>query len=259
MFKRALLAILLFIALFLAAIWAYRHWLLPPVPRVVIPPTIPAPTPTPTPPPLVTPGLPPILRPVRPSHVARILASLDKQVAITRSYDPSYVDIPYPGGDVKGNTGVCADVVVRAFRAQGVDLQRAVHEDMLKHFADYPKKWGLKRPDTNIDHRRVYNLMTFFERKGKSLPITHNPDDYLPGDVVAWDLGGGQGHIGIVTEFKTPDGIPVTVHNVGYGTNFENALFFWPIIGHYRYFNAPANVNATPPDHTTTAPQQSRQ
>jgi uncharacterized protein YijF (DUF1287 family) len=250
MFKRVLLTVLLFIALLVAAIWAYRHLIQPPAPPSVL---------IPAPPPLTTPTLPPVLRPTPPAHVAKMLGSLTKQVAITRSYDPSYVNIPYPGGDVKGNTGVCADVIVRAFRAQGIDLQREVHEDMAKNFSVYPKKWGMKRPDTNIDHRRVYNLMAFFERKGKSLPITHNPDDYLPGDVVAWDLGEGQGHIGIVTEYKTPDGIPVTAHNVGYGTNMENALFFWPIIGHYRYFNAPADVNATRPGHTTTALQQSHQ
>lgn len=249
MFKRILLVILLFISLLVAAIWAYRHLIQPsvptstvPAPPVVIPPT----------PPISTPGLPPALRPVPPAHVAKLLGSLPEQVEITRSYDPSYVKIPYPGGDVKRNTGVCADVIVRAFRNQGVDLQKEVHEDMAKNFSAYPKKWGLKRPDTNIDHRRVYNLMKFFERRGKSLPITQNPDDYLPGDVVAWDLGKGQGHIGIVTEFKNPDGTPVTAHNVGYGTNFENALFFWPVIGHYRYFNAPADVSATPPGRTTT-------
>lgn len=250
MFKRILFVTLLFIVLLVATIWAYRHLMQPPVPPppVLIPPS----------PPISTPSLPPALHPVLPAHVAKLLGSLPEQVETTRSYDPSYVKIPYPGGDVKRNTGVCADVIVRAFRAQGVDLQKEVHDDMAKHFADYPTKWGMKHPDTNIDHRRVYNLMTFFERKGKSLPITHNPDDYLPGDVVAWDLGGGQGHIGIVTEFKNPDGTPVTAHNVGYGTNFENALFFWPIIGHYRYFNAPEDVSAAHPGHTTTALPQSR-
>lgn len=244
MLLRVLLFFLLIIALLVAGIWAYRHFIIPPTPTPPVT-AIPA-TPYPTP------GLPPVLKPVAPAHVAKLLDSVFKQVDLTRSYDPSYVNLKYPGGDVKESTGVCADVVVRAFRAQSVDLQAALHEDMRKAFNEYPKKWGLKAPDTNIDHRRVYNLMKFFERKGKSLPITNNPDDYLPGDVVAWDLGKGQGHIGITTQYKTPDGVPLMGHNVGYGTNIENALFFWPIIGHYRYFNAQGDVSATRPGHTTT-------
>jgi hypothetical protein len=244
MFFRILLVLLLIIAIIVAGIVAYRHFITPPPtpPVVLIPAT-----------PYTTPSLPPVLKPIPPAHVAKLLNSVFKQVDITRSYDPSYVNLKYPGGDVKETTGVCADVVVRAFRAQGIDLQASLHEDMRNAFSDYPKKWGMKSPDANIDHRRVYNLMKFFERKGKAQPITKNPDDYLPGDVVAWDLGQGQGHIGIVTQYKTPDGVPLMGHNVGYGTNIENALFFWPIIGHYRYFNAQGDVNATRPGHTTTA------
>lgn len=178
------------------------------------------------------------------AHVEKLLNSVVRQTEITDSYDPSYVKLQYPGGDVPQTTGVCADVVVRAFRAQGLDLQQLLHEDMRRNFEQYPRKWGLKRADPNIDHRRVYNLMRFFERQGKALPVTGNPNDYLPGDIVAWDLGGGQAHIGIVTQFKTKGGRPLVGHNVAYGTNIEDALFFWPIIGHYRYFQP---TQATPP------------
>ena len=244
---RLLLSLIVLITMLLAGIWAYRHFILPP-PQPPTTPSIPSTPTTPNTPttpstvtPQTTPSLPPLLRPATPEHVSKLINSVLKQVETTRSYDPAYVVLKYPGGDVKANTGVCADVVIRAFRAQGIDLQKAVHEDMLSAFSDYPKKWGLKSPDSNIDHRRVYNLMKFFERKGKALPITHNPADYLPGDVVAWDLGGGQGHIGIVMTEKTPEGVPAMGHNVGYGTNIEDALFFWPIIGHYRYFTTNPN------------------
>jgi hypothetical protein len=244
MLWRVLLIILLIIATLLAGIWAYRNFILPqPTPPVVI---IPPPYQPPVPP-----ELPPVLKPVPPAHVAKLLDSVSRQVEVTRSYDPSYVKLKYPGGDVADTTGVCADVLVRAFRTQGVDLQQAIHEDMRKAFTEYPNKWGLKRPDSNIDHRRVYNMMRFFERKGKALPVTQNPADYLPGDVVAWDLGKGQAHIGIVMHHKTEGGVPLIGHNVAYGTNIEDALFFWPIIGHYRYFNEQGDVSATPRDRTT--------
>ncbi len=232
--RRLILLLLLVIVVLVAGIWVYRHFILPPPPgSILIPPT-----------PQVTPP-PPVLKPVIPRHVEKLLESVYRQTEVTRTYDPSYVRLKYPGGDVPESTGVCADVVVRAFRAQGVDLQQALHDDMRKNFRQYPKRWGMKAPDTNIDHRRVYNLMTFFERQGKSLPVTYNAEDYLPGDVVAWDLGNGQGHIGIVSHYKTPDGRPLMGHNVAYGTNIEDALFFWPIIGHYRYFNAPADTKTT--------------
>ncbi len=207
---------------------AYRRFMLPPVvpPQIIIPP------------PVIKPPEPPhVLEPKPPAHVRNLLDSVYQQVEVTRGYDPAYVNLKYPGGDVPESTGVCADVIVRAFRAQGVDLQQALHEDMRKAFGEYPRKWSLKKPDTNIDHRRVYNLMRFFERQGKSLPITQNPADYQPGDVVAWDLGKGQAHIGLVTHYVTPDGRPLMGHNIAYGTNIEDALFFWPIIGHYRYFS----------------------
>lgn len=235
-----LLLLLLLLCLYLLGDWAYRRFILPPPPvlppAIIVPPAIIPPAVIP-PAVIPPPELPPILEPAPPAHVKKLLNSVFKQVEVTRSYDPAYVNLKYPGGDVPESTGVCADVIVRAFRAQGVDLQRELNEDMRQSFSDYPRKWALKKPDTNIDHRRVYNLMRFFERKGKSLPITQNPADYLPGDVVAWDLGKGQAHIGLVTQLTTPDGRPLMGHNIAYGTNIEDALFFWPIIGHYRYFS----------------------
>ena len=134
--------------------------------------------------------------------------------------------------------GVCTDVVIRAFRTKGVDLQQAVHEDMRRHFRKYPQKWGLRGPDTNIDHRRVLNLMTFFERKGKSLaPISDNSNDYLAGDVVIWQLNEKQYHIGVVMEMRSYDEErPLIGHNINAGTRIEDVLFDWPIVGHYRYF-----------------------
>lgn len=152
-------------------------------------------------------------------------------------YDPAYVRIPYPGGDVPADTGVCTDEVIRAYRALGVDLQKEVHEDMLKDFAAYPHGWKVMQPDTNIDHRRVPNLRVFFGRKGVTLPVTTHAADYTPGDLVTWDLGGGVPHIGIVVDKKSPDGERyMTVHNIGRGPRLEDVLFDWKITGHYRYF-----------------------
>ena len=159
------------------------------------------------------------------------------QAAYTVSYDPSYVKLGYPGGDVPLDRGVCSDVVVRAFRKADVDLQKEVHEDMKRAFALYPKKWGLTKPDTNIDHRRVPNLTTFFERKGKALAVTNAGADYQPGDIVSWDLGGGVPHIGIVTDrWSEGEGVYLMAHNIGGGVKVENVLFRWRITGHYRYF-----------------------
>ncbi len=168
--------------------------------------------------------------------VRTVIDSAKAQTHVTTSYDPSYVRIGYPGGDVKPETGVCADVIIRAFRKAGVDLQKDVHEDMARKFKAYPQRWGLKRPDTNIDHRRVPNLMTFLRRAGKELPITAQAGDYLPGDIVAWDLGGGITHIGIVSEEHSSGGRPGIVHNIGQGARLEDVLFSWKVIGHYRYF-----------------------
>jgi hypothetical protein len=151
-------------------------------------------------------------------------------------YDPSYFSIAYPMGDVPSDRGVCTDVVIRAYRKVGIDLQREVHEDMRAHFDRYPAIWGLTRTDTNIDHRRVPNLMTFFGRKGRVMPITRRPADYHPGDIVCWQLGGGRTHIGIVVRRTSRDGLRhLVVHNIGRGQVAEDVLFRYPIIGHYRY------------------------
>ena len=171
-------------------------------------------------------------------EVKKLLDSAIEQTKITRGYDPAYVVIGYPNGDVAPETGVCSDVVIRAFRAAGVDLQKEVHEDMTANFAAYPKKWDLPKPDSNIDHRRVLNLQTFFTRRGKSLPITDNAKDFQPGDVISWDLDGkGMTHIGLVSNFydeKTKRFL--IIHNIGGGATAEDSLFNWKITGHFRYF-----------------------
>lgn len=152
-------------------------------------------------------------------------------------YDPAYVRIPYPGGDVPSDTGVCTDEIVRAYRTVGVDLQKEVHEDMLKNFAVYPHGWQVLRPDSNIDHRRVPNLRVFFSRHGTALPVTGHGNDYRPGDLVTWDLGAGVPHIGIVVDRKSVEnGRYMIVHNIGAGPRMEDVLFNWKITGHYRYF-----------------------
>ena len=152
-------------------------------------------------------------------------------------YDPSYFKMAYPNGDVPADKGVCTDVIIRAYRKMGIDLQKEVHEDMKANFNKYPKKWGLTKPDTNIDHRRVPNLMTFFERHGTVKTISRNANDYLPGDIVCWDLNGrGLTHIGIVVNKKSADGKRyMIVHNIGGGQVLEDCLFSFKIIGHYRY------------------------
>jgi len=182
----------------------------------------------------------PILKPLPPNASPQLKQLIDGAVAqagVTTGYDPSYIKIDYPGGDVATETGVCSDVVVRAFRKAGVDLQKQVHEDMARAWSDYPKKWAASGPDANIDHRRVLNLMTYFTRERKSLAITSSRDDYLPGDVVAWDLGGGQDHIGIVTNiWSESEKRCLVVHNIGAGARVEDVLFAWTIKGHYRWF-----------------------
>lgn len=159
--------------------------------------------------------------------------SLTKQDVI---YDPSYFSIDYPNGDVPSDKGVCTDVIIRAYRKIGIDLQKEVHEDMKANFSLYPKNWGLRTTDKNIDHRRVPNLMTFFKRKGAEKPITAQPMSYLPGDVVCWSLGNGLTHTGIVVNKKSQDGKRnLIVHNIGAGQVLEDCLFKFEIIGHYRY------------------------
>ena len=164
---------------------------------------------------------------------ARTVSAARQQIGVTTGYDAEYRVLSYPGGDVPMNTGVCTDVVTRALREQGVDLQRAVHEDMKQHFAGYPHQWGLKAPDPNIDHRRVPNLMTYFRRQGWERPITALGSDYQPGDVVTWNLGGGITHIGIVSD-AAGRAAPEVIHNIGEGTREEDVLFAFKLIGHYR-------------------------
>ena len=157
------------------------------------------------------------------------------QVGKTTSYDPSYQKIDYPNGDVPIETGVCSDVIVRAFRKANIDLQKDVHEDMQSNFSAYPTRWGLKAPDSNIDHRRVPNLMTYFSRHAKSISLTDG-DTFLPGDIVTWDMGNGTDHVGMVVNvWYKPSQHYLIVHNIGSGTRMEDVLFAWKITGHYRY------------------------
>jgi len=160
------------------------------------------------------------------------------QIGKTTSYDPSYQKIEYPNGDVPIETGVCSDVIVRAFRKAGIDLQKDVHDDMKENFSAYPTRWGLKGTDANIDHRRVPNLQTYFTRKGKSLPTDGGSEGFQPGDIVTWDLQlGGTEHVGMVVNvWNKPTQRYLIVHNIGGGTLMEDVLFAWKITGHYRYF-----------------------
>lgn len=165
----------------------------------------------------------------------RLVAAAIERTHHSVRYVSDYVRIPYPGGDVPADTGVCTDEIIRSYRAVGADLQKEVHEDMVRNFDLYPHKWQ-QHPDTNIDHRRVPNLMVFFARKGIVLPVTRKADEYSPGDIVAWDLGGGITHIGIVVDRKGASGSYMVVHNIGRGPQVEDVLFDWKIIGHYRYY-----------------------
>jgi len=163
----------------------------------------------------------------------------DSTLSLTRQqviYDPAYFGIAYPNGDVPPDRGVCTDVIIRAFRKTGIDLQKAVYEDMVANFSQYPRAWRQKQPDKNIDHRRVLNLMTFFTRHGKKLPITANAADYQPGDIVTWNLGGGVNHIGIVVNKKSDGGERfMIVHNIGSGQVLADFLFSYPITGHFQF------------------------
>ena len=161
-------------------------------------------------------------------------AALDRTHQVVR-YDPAYVRLDYPGGDVPAGTGVCTDEVIRSYRKLSFDLQKLVHEDMKRHFAAYPKHWGLSAPDKNIDHRRVPNLQMFFKRQGASLPVTLNGSDYLPGDLITCTVAGKLPHIALVV--PAPDGgsTPWIVHNIGQGPQCENRLFEFPLTGHYRW------------------------
>lgn len=165
-----------------------------------------------------------------------LAAAANAQIGVTTLYDPAYVSLKYPGGDVPMERGVCCDVVIRALRMHGVDLQKLVHEDMKANFAAYPKNWGLKTTDRNIDHRRVPNLMKFFSRKGKAVPVTDSDADYRPGDIVTWMLPGNLPHIGIIAAEKVPGSDrPAVIHNIGGGAQREDVLRAFKITGHYRW------------------------
>lgn len=150
-------------------------------------------------------------------------------------YKPDYVSLSYPNGDVPPHTGVCTDALIRAMRQLDIDLQKDVHEDMKANFSKYPKRWGLTKTDTNIDHRRVPNLEVYLERKGIKLSLSDNPIDYLPGDIVTWNINGKMPHIGIVTHIKSESGNPMIVHNAGWGQVLEDCLFTYPMVAHFRY------------------------
>lgn len=165
----------------------------------------------------------------------RLVAAALDQTRSRVTYDGAYRRIPYPGGDVPASIGVCTDVVVRAYRKLGVDLQVNVHEDMRRAFRAYPPLWGLRAPDPNIDHRRVPNLQTFFRRAGAELAVTRDPSAYKAGDLVTWMLPRNLPHIGIVTAERSPAGVPLVVHNIGRGPELEDILFGFPITGHFRY------------------------
>lgn len=166
------------------------------------------------------------------------------RVGVTITYDPAYVSLKYPGGDVPNDRGVCTDVTIRALRKTGFDLQKLVHEDMKAHFGSYPKIWRLKRTDRSIDHRRVPNLKTFFNRRGISKAVTKNKVDYLPGDLVTCTVPPNLPHIMIVSDRKSPDGTPLVIHNIGSGTQEEDRLFSFPLTGHYRWFPKEATYGA---------------
>jgi uncharacterized protein YijF (DUF1287 family) len=167
---------------------------------------------------------------------AKLAASAESLTEQHVFYDPAYYVIAYPNGDVPADRGVCTDVVIRAYRKHCIDLQGLVHEDMRKNFAIYPQKWVLKGPDKNIDHRRVPNLMKYFERFGEVLPKSEVKSDYQPGEIICWNLGGGLTHIGIVSSRKAADGKShLIVHNIGSGQVLEDCLFSWKIIGRYRF------------------------
>lgn len=184
---------------------------------------------------------PPALAQAQATSPSQIAAQDLVQAARARTlagvhYDGRYVKISYPGGDVPADTGVCTDVIIRSYRAAlGYDLQKYVHEDMKAHFAAYPKIWGLTHTDASIDHRRVPNLEKFLDRQGARLPVTDNPVDYKPGDLVTWRLGGSMPHIGIVSDKKNAKGVPLILHNVGLGPQEDELLFLVPTYRHYRF------------------------
>ena len=173
----------------------------------------------------------------RAEFTRKLVAAAVERSTVHVRYVPTYVRIPYPGGDVPADTGVCTDEIIRIYRKVGIDLQRDVHEDMAKQFGAYPRNWNRTAPDTNIDHRRVPNLIVFFGRNGERLLRSQSAKDYAPGDIVTWDLGGGITHIGMVVDRKPPlhDRYEI-LHNIGRGPQIEDVLFEWKITGHFRYY-----------------------
>ena len=184
------------------------------------------------------------------SVAARVVEGAERQVGVTLLYDGSYRRLAYPGGDVPPERGVCTDVVVRAYRNAGIDLQVLVHEDLVRAPAAYPGTWGARRPDTNIDHRRVPNLAAFFGRNGAVLPASREASDYRPGDVVTWRLASGLPHVGIVSA-RLVSGRPLVIHNIGAGTVFEDVLFANPVTAHFRY---PRAASGAPPSPASRRP-----
>lgn len=173
--------------------------------------------------------------PLQAAEPSRLAEAARGQVGVTLGYDPSYVGLAFPGGDVPRETGVCTDVVIRALRdGWGIDLQLAVNRDMQADFRAYPALWGLSAPDRNIDHRRVPNLQTLFARIGARVDVSDDPTPYLPGDILTWVLPGNLPHMGIVSDRLTREGRPLILHNIGQGAREEDILFAYPITGHYR-------------------------
>jgi hypothetical protein len=169
-------------------------------------------------------------------RATKLVAAAIEQTAEPVAYDGSYRRIPYPRGDVPPGIGVCTDVVVRAYRRIGIDLQVEVHEDMARDFRSYPQLWGLTRPDSSIDHRRVPNLQTYLRRAGAQLAVSRKAEDYRTGDLVTWMLPGNLPHIGLITDRRAPRSqVSLVVHNIGRGPRLEDVLFAYPITGHYRY------------------------
>jgi uncharacterized protein len=195
-------------------------------------------TPTPTRPPVSVRQAAPARAEVD-AGTAALIAAAESQVGVTTSYDPTYVKLAFPGGDVPLNTGVCTDVIVRAYRGIGIDLQVAVNEDMRANFSKYPKSWGLKRPDPNIDHRRALNLERYFQRQGGKLVVSDVESHYQPGDLVSWSVG-GRPHIGLVSNQRVDSADRfLIIHNVGSGARIEDVLFAWPITAHHRWIPEP--------------------
>ena len=180
----------------------------------------------------------PKLSEIVPDGARRIIENGIEQPKVTKNYTQEYFKLSYPNGDVPIETGACTDVVIRALRHANVDLQKEVHEDMAANFQDYPQKWGLTGTDRNIDHRRVPNLQTYFKRTGKDLPLRGEDGEYMPGDIVSWDLNNkGMTHIGLVSNMRNEKtGRYLIIHNIGSGTQIEDRLFEWKITGHFRYF-----------------------